>query len=383
MDMTQQEVLEQLQEIGEGIDARIDKRIDKRVGKTVDSLAVRMGAPRYSQDVETDVDGWANFGEMLYNARFNPMDKRLERRAMSAGTGSEGGFLVPELFAEKILQVTADSAIFLPRCQAIGGDADHPDAEINIPALDHSGTNGIAAGVSVAWVAEGGTKTETSPIFANVKLKPSEVAAYVVVTDKLLANTQAASVIVSRLLQQALLMEIENCILQGSGAGQPLGIIGCPAEIVITRTGAAAVEHADMTAMLSRARLGSGRDFIWVISQTVLDELLTDEDTAGTLIWHPDATASPFPGRYLGIPIFVNSGSPVLGAKGDVILVNLQDYVVRKGRDVIVQADPYTYFTSDKTQIRALTSIDGQPWETSPMELQDGSTTVSSFIVLE
>ena len=377
-----EEVRQNMLEIKDGVTSTLSKY--DALEKRVNGLAAKFAAPQIGQEeVPTDVDGWGNFGEMLYATRFDRTDKRLEKRAMSAGTGSEGGFLVPELFADKILQVTADEAIFLPRCQKIGGGREHPDAIINIPALDHSGTKGVAAGVDVAWVGEGSAKTETSPVFANVKLEPSEVAAYVVVTDKLLANTTAASVVVSRLLKQALLLEIENCILQGTGAGQPLGIIGCAAEIVITRTGAAAVEYADMTAMLSRARLGSGRDFIWVISQTVLDQLLTDEDTGGSVIWHPDATTSPFPGRYLGIPIFVNSGSPVLGAKGDVILVNLNDYVERRGRDVIVQADPYTHFTSDKTQIRALTSIDGQPWETSPMILQDAVTTVSSFIILE
>jgi len=377
-----QELREGMLEIKGGVEETLGKY--NALEKRVNGLAAKFSAPILSHDeVPTDVDGWSNFGEMLYATRFDRNDKRLEKREMSAGTGSEGGYLIPELFSNQILQVKADEAIFLPRCQSIGGGTDHPDAEINIPALDHSGTKGVAAGVSVAWVAEGGAKTVTEPVFANVKLKPSEVAAYVVVTDKLLANTKAASVVVSRLLKQALIMEIEDCILQGTGIGQPAGIIGCGAEIVITRTGAAAVEYADMTAMLSRARLGSGRDFIWVISQSVLDDLLTDEDTGGHVIWHPDATTSPFPGKYLGIPIFVNSGSPVLGAKGDVILVNLSDYVVRRGRDVIVQSDPYTHFTSDKTQIRALTSIDGQVWETSPLLLQDGTTTVSSFIVLE
>ena len=71
--------------------------------------------------------------------------------------------------------------------------------------------------------------------FREIRLEPNEVAAHVVVTDKLLRNSAAAGALVSSLLRKAIIAAEEDAFLSGNGAGQPLGIIGHPAADVYKR----------------------------------------------------------------------------------------------------------------------------------------------------
>ena len=159
-----------------------------------------------------------NIGEFLYAARFNPGDPRLQRverptseqRGMDMTTGSEGGVLVPPTYMETIMQATPQAAVFRPRATVIPAGSP-PDSALIIPTLDQSGTKGFYAGVNVTWIAEGGAKVETQPALKDIQLFPKEVAAYITVTDKLLRNSEAASVLVSSLLRAAIKKGVGCC----------------------------------------------------------------------------------------------------------------------------------------------------------------------------
>jgi len=175
-----------------------------------------------------------DFGEFLQTVKYNPHDQALrakemsdktQKRFMNMGFGANGGFIVPDQFSNQIKMVDDQAAIFRPRAQVIPA-GDPPDAAITIPALDQGGANGVYAGVQVTWIAEGAQKPETEPAFREIRLEPNEVAAHVVVTDKLLRNSAAAGALVSSLLRKAIIAAEEDAFLSGNGAGQPLGIIG-------------------------------------------------------------------------------------------------------------------------------------------------------------
>ena len=133
------------------------------------------------------------FGDFLQTIKWNPNDPALrrrdpaktsEKRDMSMGVGSAGGFIVPEQHSNTIRMIEPGAAIFRPRAQVIPA-GDPPDAAITIPALDQSAARGVYSGVVVQWIGEGALKPQTEPSFREVKLEPQEVAAHVVVTDKI------------------------------------------------------------------------------------------------------------------------------------------------------------------------------------------------------
>jgi len=332
-------------------------------------------------------EGFRSFGDFLQAVRFNPAHSALqfrervidsEKRVMSMGVGAAGGFIVPEQFSQTMLQIDVASAIFRPRANVIPA-GDPPDAAITMPALDQSGARGIYSGVTVNWIAEGGDKSVTEPALLEVKLEPQEVAAHVVVTDKLLRNSAAAGALISSLLRKAIIGAEEDTFLTGTGVGQPLGIIGAGASINVARAGAGAIAYADVIGMYASFMFG-GRG-VWIVSQTTLPQLMAMVDAGNHNVWQPNAREGA-PGMLLGMPCIINDQSPVLGAQGDVVLVDLNYYLIKDGSGISVDMSDGYYFKSNRTIIKAWWNVDGQPWMTTPLTQRDGVSLVSPFIVL-
>lgn len=327
------------------------------------------------------------FGDFLQTVRWNPADPALKRRApaqsverrdLSMSVGGAGGFIVPDQHQDAIRMVDPASAIFRPRAQVIPAGSP-PDAPITIPALDQSGAKGVYSGVVVQWIGEGALKPQTEPSFREIKLEPQEVAAHIVVTDKLLRNSAAAGALCTRLLRGAIIGSEEDTFLRGDGVAKPLGIIGHPATIQVARAAANTIGYADVVGMYARAKFG-GR-LGWIGSQTILPALMGMVDAGNNHVWQPSAREGA-PGTLLGLPLLLNDQSPTLGNEGDLILVDLDYYLIKDGSGIAIQASEHPLFTSNRTIIKAFWNVDGQPWLTTPLLQRDGVSTVSPFVAL-
>lgn len=332
------------------------------------------------EEKKTEGSEFRSVGEFMKVALANPADERLkESREMSAGEGSKGGFLFPDEYINEIQQVELQDAIFRPRATVIPA-GNSPDAGITMPALDQTAESNMYGGVEVNWIGEGDDKGETDANFREIKLDPNEVAAYIIATDKLLRNAPALDQLARTLLRRAILASEDHKFYAGTGEGVPFGVLEHPATITINRDTADEIKYADVVSMYSRAKFGGS--LVWVTNQTTLPQLMVMEDTAGNLIWQPNAREGA-PGTLLGIPVLLNERSQPLGNKGDLMLMDPMYYMIKDGFGIALAASEHVHFKSNKTVIKAFWNVDGQPWLNSPIPLEDGETTVSPFIVLD
>jgi HK97 family phage major capsid protein len=230
-------------------------------------------------DPEKDKAEWRSIGEFVQTVAKNPNDKRLrgrevEDRQQSQGIGLEGGFLVPDVFANTLLTVSPDEAIVRPRARVFGGGSSTGFGELHIPALQYSGNN-MYAGAVVQWIAEGQVKPETDIEFKRITLHPYEVAAHVQVTDRLLRNASMIEQVVSTQLRGALIAAEENAFLNGAGGVQPTGIIGHAATIGVARAGVGAVIYQDLADMLA---VFWGKRGVWITGRDMLPQLMALQD---------------------------------------------------------------------------------------------------------
>lgn len=365
------------------------KDLDAKIGQADEIGTLRKsytqgdGAAHVRQ-VKTEPPMWKGLEEFLRDVLTkgpqHPMFDvcRAEAKELNMTVGAQGAVLVPQQFSDMLLQVKSQDAVVRPRARVIPA-GDPPDAPITMPALNQSGALGVYSGVTVQWIAEGATKIEAEPSFAEITLAPQEVSAWTELTDKLIRNSAAASAIVTTLLRKAIIASEDVAFLRGGGAGQPLGIIGAPGTLVVARTGAGAVVYADLIGMYARALMGG--NLTWVANPTVLPQLMTMVDAGGNLIWQPNAREGT-PGTLLGIPLIINQRSPVLGTSGDILLADFDYYLIKDGSGIFVESSSHFLFTSNRTIIKAFWNVDGQPWLTTPMLLEDGVTTSSPFVVL-
>jgi len=318
-----------------------------------------------------------NFAEFVHDARFKPESLR----TMSVGVGTSGGFTVPDQFVAQIFAVTPQSSIVRPRAQMVPGLEGSPDAKTEIPALDHSA--GIHGGIEVSWIAEGGEKPATEPELDLITLEPQEVAAHLIVTDKLLRNSQAnLSVFLEKTFREAIFCAEDVACLTGNGVGMPLGVLNSPARINVARAGAGAVAYADIANMISSFTPDSWTKGVWVCSLSVLPQLMVMVDAGNHRVFEGKDNMKGLPPALLGIPIIFTGRVPVLGTPGDLMLCDFSYYLLKEGFGPSVEASPHLYFKENKTIIKAFHNVDGEPWLTAPLTLEDSVTQVSPFVCL-
>jgi HK97 family phage major capsid protein len=338
----------------------------------------------------TESREFQNAGEFLFAVRFRPDDARLqyvdgteerdrEGRAMSMGTDTAGGFMVPEEFRETLLSVEPQDAIVEPRATVIPA-GDSPDAKLRMPALDQFGVGqNIYGGVVVDWIAEGTTKPLTNGKLRDVEIVPHEVAGRMEVTDKLLRNWRSANAVIEKLFRGALIAAKDDAFINGDGVDRPLGILAADATLLVPRLVADQISFADVVALYGRIKMGG--PLTWITTQEALPQLMTMEDSAGHLIWLPSGRDGS-PGTLLGIEVKVNERSPRLGDLGDLTLANLPYYLVKEGVGPLVSASPHEKFSDNKTVIKAFLTVGGKPWLNGPITLENGYQ-VSPFVALD
>jgi HK97 family phage major capsid protein len=331
-----------------------------------------------------DKGGFENFGDFLHAVRFDRRDARtvaLEARALSMGVGASGGVLVPPQFRSMLTRIQPQDAIVRPRATVIPAGTP-PDAPVTMPLLNQAGAAGVFAGVAVTWIGEGDTKPETEPTFLEITLTPHEVAARTIMTDKLLRNAPAASGIVQTLLRGAIMAAEDTAFISGNGVARPLGFVGHASSINVARAGAGAIAYADVVNMYARILQVGSSGLVWTGNPSIIPQLCTMVDAGNHLVWQASAREGE-PPTLMGIPFMKNQRQAVLGAQGDLMLLSLGGYIIKDGSPLSISASEHVYFETNRTVIKAYWNVDGQPWLTTPLTLEDGATTVSPFVVLQ
>jgi HK97 family phage major capsid protein len=377
----------------------LDKETDK-LGKDLErmeKLAVQTQAAQARKEEPYQPDfgrrkaaapkEFSSFGEFVYAVCYNRSDPRLQdlyqSRDQTMGDGTKGGFLVPEQWRGELLQIQPQEQIIRPRATVIPA-GDPPDAKLTMPALDQTNAENIYGGVVVAAVAEAGTKGETDVRFKEISLEPTEVAGWIRVSDKLLRNWGAASSVLSTQLRKAINGWEDYRFLRGTGVAEPLGIINCPARVVVVRQTANQITWQDIRTMYSRMKFGGAPT--WIASQTILPYLMNIADAGSNNLFVTafNSAAGAVQTTLLGFPIVFADRSPAVGTEGDLILADCSYYLIKNGSGPFVEASPHVYFTSNQTVIKAFWNVDGKPWLSQPIPLEGStSNTVSPFVVLQ
>jgi HK97 family phage major capsid protein len=316
-------------------------------------------------------------------------DKRLEalteQREQSFGTGSAGGFALPEQFKPEIWNIMPQEAIVKPRATVLPAGSP-PDAKLIMPSLDQTAAQNIYGGVVMTHSGEAVTLIETDMKLRQITMEPKKIGAYLVCTNELLNNWDACSSFISGQLTKARVGQEDYDFLRGDGVNKSLGVINSPAAVTYARATASLIDFVDIYGMLARFR---GSNPVWLGSQTIIPELasMTDAGTHAVWLGGPGGSLSgaqgPLPSTLMGIPLVFVDRLPALGAKGDLMLVDLSAYLIKEGSGPDVAISTELYFLTDRVIFRVTWRVDGKPWMIEPIGLEGATTsTVSPFVIL-
>jgi HK97 family phage major capsid protein len=319
------------------------------------------------------------FGDVIAAAQ-GRKPSRLQERTTQMGNNAAAGYLVPPQFLKDIFAIEQGDAVVRPRAMHMPAPSSSPDAPVIIPALDQSGSKGVRSGVTVNWVGEVDTRPQSAdPTWRQIETKPNEVSAWLGVSRKMLDNSSDIAPWLQKLLRNAIIAAEEQAFLTGDGTGKPTGMLGHASNVLINRQATNAISYTDVVNMYARGLTQNG---FWIANRTVLPTLMKMKDDAGNLIWQANArTDGPVP--LIGRPVLWNEFSPALGSRGDIMYVDLDYYVVRDGSPLAIMVDPYTGLNNAIVKIYAFWNVDGKPMLTTPLQQENGATTVSPFVTLD
>ena len=204
-------------------------------------------------------------------------DERLVESRIATGAGetvpADGGFLVQTDFAAELLKKVFETGVLASRVNKISISSNANGLKIN--AVDESSrvTGCRWGGIQTYWAAEADTVTATKPVFRQMELKLNKLMGLCYATEELLQDTTALESIITQAFTEEFGFVIDNSIINGSGSGQPLGIMNSDALISVTRNTANDIVFADIIGMWQQFYAPGRKNAVWLINQVAEAEL--------------------------------------------------------------------------------------------------------------
>jgi HK97 family phage major capsid protein len=319
----------------------------------------------------------------------NQIPERLLRATgLSEGVASEGGFLLDTDLSNDLLKATFETGKLARYCKHFKISSNSNSIELN--CFDEtSRANGYRlGGIRVYTTAESGLKEKSKPKFRQLKLVLKKITGLCYSSDELLADVELLGQVLSDGFSNEMSFKIDDLVLNGSGAGEMLGILNSSALIAVTPEvgqASATIQVENILKMYSRQI--SPSTSIWLINKNVTPQLYTMGiviGTGGAPIFMPAGSIAGIPyNTLLGRPVIEVEQAQSLGTKGDIYFVDLSQYIIADKGGIQSASSVHLRFDYDETVFRWVYRCDGQPVLASGVTPFKGSDTVSYYVTLD
>ena len=335
---------------------------------------------------------FSSFGEQMmavYRAVCpgGKLDNRLSTRAaigLNEGNPSDGGFLVQQDFVKELLKRTYETGILASRVRKI--PISSTSNGLRIKAIDDdSRANGSRwGGVQAYWENEADEISASKPKFRTMDLSLKKLTGLCYATDELLQDTSALESVLREAFAEEFGFKIDDAILNGAGAGEPLGILNSSSVVAVAKENGqtAKVTVENLIKMWNRLWARSRANSVWYINQE-LEPLLYTLTIGDKPVYIPAGGLSEKPYATLfGRPVLPLEQCNVAGEKGDIILADMSQYLLIDKGGISQASSIHVRFLFDEQVFRFIYRVDGQPVWHKPLTPYKGSAAVSPFVAL-
>lgn len=239
------------------------------------------------------------------------------------------------------------------------------------------------------WVGEGDAATKSQPALDQLHLRLKKVAVVVYLTEELMSDAgTAVEAWVSRKAAEEFEFLIGDALINGSGGGQPLGMLQAPGLLSVAKeTGqpAATIMAENIDNMWARRYAGS-ENYLWLKHQDTdpqLSQLSQAVGTGGSVLYRPPGGMADAPHMTLkGKPCLDTEFNATLGTVGDLLLCDMSRYVTITKGGISQAVSTHVEFLTDQTALKFTMRIDGAPWEDTAVTPFKGSNTQSPYVAL-
>lgn len=374
------------------------ERIQKQLDGPVDEPDIPRGPQKKQPPQTREKDRFATLGEQIAavtNAGRpgGSVDPRLFNAATGLGESvpSEGGFLIQQDFTSELLQEVMQTGVLASRCRRIPISGNSNGIKIN--GVDETSRASTRYGGIVGyWEDEAGEKTASKPKFRRIELSLKKLIGLCYATDELLSDASALEAFIRQAFVGEFGFLLDDAIINGSGAGQPLGILNAGCLVAQAKEAGQAADTViaeNIVNMYARRFAGQTQNYAWFYNQNIEPQLYTMSlavGTGGIPIYMPPGGLSDAPyARLMGLPAIAIEQAATLGDQGDIILANFQNgYVLAEKGGIQADMSIHVRFVYDESCFRFVMRVDGQPIRAAALTPYKGGATAtqSHFITL-
>ena len=232
---------------------------------------------------------------------------------LQEGVDADGGYLVPEEYDRRLIDVLNEENIMRRLATRIVTSGEH---KINIAATKPA----------ASWIEEGGALTFGDATFDQKILDAHKLHVAIKVTEELLYDNafNLENYIIVQ-FGKALANAEEDAFLNGNGTGKPTGIFDGTGGGHLLNTLAAALKSDDMLDLVYGLKRPYRKNASFIMNDATLPSLRKLKDNNGAYIWQPAYQAGE-PDRILGYKVETSAYAPKDGiAFGDYSYYNIGD----------------------------------------------------------
>lgn len=343
--------------------------------------------------------GTAGLGDQLiavYNAA-RPggfIDPRLIALNVASGLGtqvpSEGGFVIQTDFSMVLMNRVTQVAVLVPKCWhvPIGPNADG----VELPYIDETSrvTGSRWGGVQIYRRAEADTVLASKPKFGSLELRLEDQMGICYSTNRMLQDAPSAGAIIGRAFESEMAFISDDEIVRGTGTGEPLGILNAGCKVRVPKeTGQPAdtIVVENLIKMFSRMPARNRPRAEWYYNQEIELQLFTMGiiiGMGGAPIYMPPGGLSAAPyGTLLGRPMIPIEQASALGDEGDIMFVDLNEYMYIEKGGLDAQQSIHVRFLWDEMTFKFIMRNNGCPLWKSSLTPYKGANALSPFVTLQ
>ncbi len=230
------------------------------------------------------------------------------QNALSIGTDSEGGYLVPEEYERKLVEALGDEVFFRGLATVIrtaSGDR-------KIPIVTSKG--------EAAWIDEGGQFPESDDSFGQTSIGAYKLATMIKVSDELLNDSVfSIEAYISKEFGRRIGAKEEEAFFIGDGSGKPTGLFhttgGADTGVTAAST---SITFDDVMDLYYSLRAPYRNKATWLLNDSTVKAIRKLKDGNGNYIWQPSVKEGE-PDRILNRPYRTSIYVPELAAGNRVM----------------------------------------------------------------
>lgn len=231
---------------------------------------------------------------------------------LQEGVDADGGYLVPEEYDHRLIDVLDEENIMRKLAHKITTSGEH---KINIAATKPA----------AAWIEEGGALQFSDATFSQILLDAHKLHVAIKVTEELLYDN--AFRLENYIIEQfgkALANAEEDAFLNGTGVGQPLGLFAATGGGTIAAT-VTKLTADDIMKLVYALKRPYRKNAKFILNDQTIATIRTFKDNNGAYMWQPALTHGE-PDRLLGYEVHTSPFAPVDAiAFGDYSYYNIGD----------------------------------------------------------